>query len=157
MEVGLGRGGARLELSSDHDTMLEGRSMTLGFNDFVSRRFEVQSGLDQGCPLSPILFAFYTAALMEKTEKRGEESMSYKLRSLAPLQVGSRRSLVAFRAAARPYRPLHSLWSPHPPLRKGFSLLGAQTPARAPKFICFISFSSLVMLLFFSSFFPNKL
>ncbi len=58
--------------------MLSGRTTTLSFDDYESPSYEVLSGLDQGCPLSPVLFAYYTASLMEKLEgQRDKAALSY--------------------------------------------------------------------------------
>ena len=43
---------------------LTGRRTTLTFDDFTSDPFSIPTGLDQGCPLSPIAFLFYNADLI---------------------------------------------------------------------------------------------
>ena len=45
-----------------------GRRTTLTFDDFTSNPFLIPTGLNQGCPLSPIAFLFYNAELISLTE-----------------------------------------------------------------------------------------
>ena len=47
---------------------LTGRRTTLTFDDFTSNPFLIPTGLDQGCPLSPIAFLFYNAELISLAE-----------------------------------------------------------------------------------------
>ena len=57
---------------------MTGRTTILDFNDIASSPFEVTSGLDQGCPLSPILYLFYNTPLLELSEdKKGELSVAF--------------------------------------------------------------------------------
>jgi len=44
---------------------IEGQTTTLAFNGFVSEPVLLQRGIDQGCPLSGILFQFYNADLID--------------------------------------------------------------------------------------------
>ncbi|GBE85286.1 hypothetical protein SCP_0704730 [Sparassis crispa] len=44
---------------------LEGRRTRILFNDFRSALFEIINGIDQGCPLSVILYEFYNSDLFE--------------------------------------------------------------------------------------------
>ena len=43
---------------------LRGRRTSLKFDDFTSQLFEIISGIDQGCPLSVILYKIYNALLL---------------------------------------------------------------------------------------------
>ena len=44
---------------------LRGRKTKLSFDDYVSDLFEIISGIDQGCPLSVILYKIYNCMLLE--------------------------------------------------------------------------------------------
>lgn len=44
---------------------LAGRATTISFDDFRSRLTDTAAGLDQGCPLSPILYIIYNSPLLE--------------------------------------------------------------------------------------------
>lgn len=44
---------------------LEGRQTRLIFDDYRSEPFEISSGIDQGCPLSPFLYQLYNSSLLE--------------------------------------------------------------------------------------------
>jgi hypothetical protein len=48
---------------------LDGRRTTLVFNDYQLRPMAITAGLNQGCPLSGILYNFYNAALGELASK----------------------------------------------------------------------------------------
>lgn len=52
---------------------LTGRKTRLLFDDHASERFDIASGIDQGCPLSVILYAFYNSDLIDSADtKHGE-------------------------------------------------------------------------------------
>ena len=52
---------------------LTGRKTTLCFDDYISSLFDIFSGIDQGCPISPIGFLFYNADILEvPNRQRGE-------------------------------------------------------------------------------------
>ncbi|RPD52363.1 hypothetical protein L227DRAFT_471920, partial [Lentinus tigrinus ALCF2SS1-6] len=53
---------------------LTGRRTTFKFDDFASELFLIERGIDQGCPLSVILYAFYNAALIEAANPANEET-----------------------------------------------------------------------------------
>lgn len=44
---------------------MSGRKTTLTFDDYSSEAFEIVSGIDQGCPLSVILYLFYNSDLVD--------------------------------------------------------------------------------------------
>ncbi|CDO68069.1 hypothetical protein BN946_scf184347.g6 [Trametes cinnabarina] len=47
---------------------LTGRRTRLLFDDYVSDPFDIASGIDQGCPLSVILYAFYNSDLIDSAD-----------------------------------------------------------------------------------------
>ncbi|KAI0363580.1 hypothetical protein BV20DRAFT_904080, partial [Pilatotrama ljubarskyi] len=47
---------------------LSGRQTRLKFDDFTSDLFGIESGIDQGCPLSVILYAFYNSDLIDSAD-----------------------------------------------------------------------------------------
>ncbi|EIW59061.1 uncharacterized protein TRAVEDRAFT_121083, partial [Trametes versicolor FP-101664 SS1] len=55
---------------------LSGRKTRLHFDDFSSDLFDIASGIDQGCPLSVILYAFYNSDLIDSADtKKGEHAV----------------------------------------------------------------------------------
>ena len=55
---------------------LTGRSTTLEFNDFCSLLFKIDSGVNQGCPLSVVGFLFYNADILDIPDKKNGELAS---------------------------------------------------------------------------------
>ena len=54
-------------------TKLDSCHTCLIFDDFISDLFKILSGIDQGCPLSVILYAFYNSDLIDSARtKEGE-------------------------------------------------------------------------------------
>ena len=49
---------------------LRGRRTILTFDDFVSELYAIDSGIDQGCPLSVVLYVFYTSDLLDSGDKK---------------------------------------------------------------------------------------
>ncbi|CDO73528.1 hypothetical protein BN946_scf185013.g163 [Trametes cinnabarina] len=47
---------------------LTGRRTRLRFDDYTSDLFDIESGIDQGCPLSVILYAFYNSDLIDSAD-----------------------------------------------------------------------------------------
>ena len=52
------------------DSFMSDRRTTLAFDDQESEAFNLPGGIPQGSPLSPILFLFYNAELLERCERR---------------------------------------------------------------------------------------
>ena len=56
---------------------VEGRSTQIAFDEFTSCRVSLEQGIDQGCPLSGVLFQFYNAGILDIMEKKqGEDSVA---------------------------------------------------------------------------------
>ena len=53
------------------DSFLNGRSTTLAIHSRVTGIFEVRTGIPQGSPISPILYLFYNADLLDICERPG--------------------------------------------------------------------------------------
>lgn len=49
------------------------RRTQLRFDDYVSDILEILSGIDQGCPLSVILYAFYNSDLIDSADRANRE------------------------------------------------------------------------------------
>ncbi|QRW23082.1 Reverse transcriptase from transposon X-element protein [Rhizoctonia solani] len=57
---------------------LEGRGTTMKFNDFKSKPFEIQHGIDQGCLLLCIFYLIYNSDLIKVAQStRGELAVGY--------------------------------------------------------------------------------
>jgi hypothetical protein len=57
---------------------VEGRHTQIIFDDFTAAPRVVPRGLDQGCPLSGILFQFYNADLLEIPDRNnGEDTIAF--------------------------------------------------------------------------------
>ncbi|OBZ77095.1 putative RNA-directed DNA polymerase from transposon X-element [Grifola frondosa] len=52
---------------------LRGRKTMLMFDDYASEPFEIHSGIDQGCPLSVILYQFYNSDLVSSARLKDGE------------------------------------------------------------------------------------
>lgn len=57
--------GIPAQITDWYKKRLEGRRTTLSFDDFTSEPFDIQMGLDQGCPISPVAFLFYNSGLID--------------------------------------------------------------------------------------------
>jgi len=57
---------------------VEDRRTTMRFNGYTSKARRLRRGIDQGCPLSGIIFQFYNADLLELGDsKRGEDAVGF--------------------------------------------------------------------------------
>lgn len=54
-----------LEYIEWYQRRLQNRTTTLNFDDYKLEEFNVENGVDQGCPLSVIIFIFYNADLLD--------------------------------------------------------------------------------------------
>ena len=57
--------GVPREYTDWYKLRLKDRTTSLAFDDFESDTFHIQTGLDQGCPISLFAFLFYNAPLIE--------------------------------------------------------------------------------------------
>ncbi|KAI0323723.1 hypothetical protein GY45DRAFT_1209476, partial [Cubamyces sp. BRFM 1775] len=53
---------------------LTGRKTRLRFDDFTSDLFDIDNRIDQGCPLSVILYAYYNSDLIDSVDTKGGET-----------------------------------------------------------------------------------
>jgi len=58
-------------------SFLQGRSTKLQFNGSTSEDIEVPAGVPQGSPLSPLLFMYYNADLLDITEKPSDMALGF--------------------------------------------------------------------------------
>lgn len=57
---------------------LSNRKTTIRFDDHISKQIDIQNGIDQGCPLSGVLYQFYNSQLLEVAQKgKGEIALGY--------------------------------------------------------------------------------
>lgn len=70
-------------------TKLNGRCTQLRFDDFTSDTFEILSGIDQGCPLSVILYAFYNSDLIDSACTANGETAVGSMDDMAMIAVGA--------------------------------------------------------------------
>ena len=71
---------------------LERRRTTLSFDNFISEPFNVQMGLDQGCPISPIAFLFYNTDLIDTAfaaRGKSQEEANKKLKVIMEKDNGA--------------------------------------------------------------------
>lgn len=52
---------------------MQGRKMTLNFNDYTSEPFEIENGCDQGDPLSVVMYNSYNAGLLEVVKPKEDK------------------------------------------------------------------------------------
>nr|VWO96319.1 Uncharacterized protein [Ganoderma boninense] len=67
---------------------LDGRRTRLRFDDFNSAPFDITSGIDQGCPLSVILYGFFNTPLIRSARIKGGEIAVGSMDDVALITVG---------------------------------------------------------------------
>ena len=67
---------------------LRGRHTRLRFDDFVSQLFEIISGIDQGCPLSVILYKIYNLLLVESANSLANTKAVAYIDDVAAVTIG---------------------------------------------------------------------
>lgn len=68
---------------------MEGRKTTLQFDDFTSPLFDLLAGLEQGCPLSGILYQFYNTPLLELADNKKGVHTTGNIDDVAIIAVGA--------------------------------------------------------------------
>ncbi|KAF8580772.1 hypothetical protein K439DRAFT_1301943, partial [Ramaria rubella] len=70
--------GIPIEYTDWTHSKVKDRQTSLSFDGFISDMKTLHRGLDQGCPLSGILYQFYNAALLDiPNRQEGEEVTAY--------------------------------------------------------------------------------
>ncbi|RPD60880.1 hypothetical protein L227DRAFT_488420, partial [Lentinus tigrinus ALCF2SS1-6] len=67
---------------------LSGRKTRLKFDDYTSDLFDIVSGIDQGCPLSVILYAFYNSDLIDSAHTAEGETAVGSMDDVALIVTG---------------------------------------------------------------------
>ena len=67
---------------------LRGRRTRLKFDDFISDLFDIDSGIDQGCPLSVILYSFYNSPLIDSAQLALGEIPAGSMDDVALIAIG---------------------------------------------------------------------
>ncbi|EJF55275.1 hypothetical protein DICSQDRAFT_20836, partial [Dichomitus squalens LYAD-421 SS1] len=67
---------------------LRGRQTRLKFDDYASDFIEIISGIDQGCPLSVILYSFYNSELIDSADRRKGELAVGSMDDVALMAIG---------------------------------------------------------------------
>ncbi|CDO75099.1 hypothetical protein BN946_scf185010.g24 [Trametes cinnabarina] len=67
---------------------LDGRKTCLKFDDYTSDPFDILSGIDQGCPLSVILYAFYNSDLIDSADTSDGEKAVGSMDDVALVVTG---------------------------------------------------------------------
>ena len=53
---------------------LTGRQTVLCFDDYTSPSFNIENGIDQGCPLSALAFLFYNTDILDIPDRKNGET-----------------------------------------------------------------------------------
>ncbi|KAI0364124.1 hypothetical protein BV20DRAFT_910306, partial [Pilatotrama ljubarskyi] len=67
---------------------LSGRKTRLRFDDYVTNPFDIVSGINQGCPLSVILYAFYNSDLIDSADLSAGETAVGSMDDVALITTG---------------------------------------------------------------------
>ncbi|PSR73744.1 hypothetical protein PHLCEN_2v10434 [Hermanssonia centrifuga] len=65
------------------------RRTVLCFDDFKSSQFEIKGGLEQGCPLSVILYQFYNSELLEGANRKNGEIATGNIDDVAVVAIAN--------------------------------------------------------------------
>ena len=67
---------------------LYGQQTHLKFDDFISALFDIVSGIDQGCPLSVILYGFFNTFLINSAQLKNGEITVGSMDNVALITIG---------------------------------------------------------------------
>ncbi|KAI0364245.1 hypothetical protein BV20DRAFT_919056, partial [Pilatotrama ljubarskyi] len=67
---------------------LSGRKTRLKFDDYITDLFDIDNGIDQGCPLSVILYAFYNSELIDSADRKAGECAVGSMDDVALVTTG---------------------------------------------------------------------
>lgn len=80
--------GVPKKLTTWLERKFKGRKTMRTFNDYESPEYDVDTGLDQGCPMSVILYQFYNSPLLEIAENDKGMWATGNIDDVAILTVG---------------------------------------------------------------------
>ena len=93
------------------DSFLSGRSTTLKLQEYTAPSAPIQTGIPQGSPLSPILYLFYNADLIEACKTESTEAVGYiddaSILAVGPTAVHNCKTLKAIYQKAEKWARQH--------------------------------------------------
>ncbi|QRV90419.1 Reverse transcriptase [Ceratobasidium sp. AG-Ba] len=75
---------------------LQGRRTLIKFDDFTSEWFDIEHGIDQGCPLSCIFYLIYNSGAVELANSDNQEMASGFVDDIALLARASGKRAAAY-------------------------------------------------------------